>query len=90
MQNDWLDNPLQPPEPELFWNTRGRAVKIHDKRKITELIQQGFVRCDEKTKEGAYNPVYDRGDMPSVEKVTPVYVKQAPKPEEYVLEVIEI
>lgn len=70
-QDDWIDNVSKPPEAELFWNTRGRAVNIYEKKKITDLIQQGFVRCDEKTKEGSYNPVYDRGDLPSVEKIEP-------------------
>lgn len=87
--NDWIDNPLLPPEPELFWNTRGRAVNIFDKKNITKLIQQGFVRCDENTKEGSYNPVYDRGDMPAVEKVTPHYVSSAPVANDF-LELVEI
>lgn len=68
MKGDWVDNALTTPVPELFWNTRGRAVPITDRRRLFELMQQGFTKCSPETKEGSYNPVYDRGDLPSVEK----------------------
>jgi len=68
MKGDWVDSTLAPPIPDLYWNTRGRAVPIADKRRLFELRQQGFTRCLPETKDGAYNPVYDRGDLPSVEK----------------------
>lgn len=72
MKGEWNDNALQSPEPELFWNTRGRAVGIVDKRKAQELLQQGFVHCEPGTREGQYSPIFDKGDLPSVQSVNMV------------------
>ena len=65
-----LNTTLAIPEPELFWNTRGRSVGIYDKSSITSLLQQGFVRCGPGVKPGDYNPVYDKGDATNLDPIS--------------------
>ena len=49
-------------KPDLFWNLRGRAISVYEKKKISDLIKRGFIRCENGVHPGDYNPIYDKGD----------------------------
>lgn len=47
---------------ELYWNTRGGAIKVTDPKLALTLRQQGFKKVtDPKVRPGEYNPAYDQG-----------------------------
>lgn len=63
------------PKPSLFWNPRGRVIKVQDNIDVTKLIRTGFVRCTENVKEGDYNPVFDKGNEINDDQVVQEAIK---------------
>ena len=58
-------DPFLEDKPFLYWNKRGKAIIVKDEKLAREMTARGTlwgVKCDDDTRPGQYNPVYDIGD----------------------------
>ena len=65
---------------ELFWNTRGKAVKVDHPTVAREVRKLGFRKItDPRVNPGQYNPVYDQGPAQEFKEILPK-IEQNQKP----------